>query len=578
MEVNSISRLKLYNKQKILIFMMTIIFLLVSIPKVNVFAEDKEFDNGSNIKIEKLDNRETKNLYKLCKVWGFVKYYHPKIASGEVNWDYELFRELPKVLNAKNDKELNNNIYEWINKLGEVKISQNTNLSEENVLLKADIDWIKNNKDLGDQLSNLLVKISRADRSYNWHNYVWFSQIGIATFGHEQLYENMSYSDDGYKLLSLFRCWNIVEYFYPYKNLVDKDWDKVLKKFIPKFIECKDQLSYKLTVLELGKCIHDSHTYVEDMDGAINNYFGRYYAPLKFDFVQGKLVVTSIIKGYEDKMQIKPGDIISMVDNKDVFKLIKEKEKYISFSNEKTKYFKLNRFLLRSNNEEMQIEIKRGDRTFIDKVKCIDDVQKIYEIQEKSHKFINNNIGYICPGALEEDEIHDIMKKFKDTKGLIVDLRYYPSDFIVYSLGEYLLPKESTFCKYTKTGYKSPGTFKSVDFKVGKDNPDYYKGKVTILLNGNSISQSEFTAMALRCAPNSVIIGSDSIGADGDVTSIFLPGGMSLSISGGGVYYPDGGQTQRIGIKPDIKVKPTIRGIKEGRDELVEQAIKVINN
>lgn len=48
-------------------------------------------------------------------------------------------------------------------------------------------------------------------------------------------------------------------------------------------------------------------------------------------------------------------------------------------------------------------------------------------------------------------------------------------------------------------------------------------------------------------------------------------------ISGIGVYYPDGTETQRIGIVPDITVKPTIKGIKEGKDELLEKAIEIIN-
>ena len=49
-------------------------------------------------------------------------------------------------------------------------------------------------------------------------------------------------------------------------------------------------------------------------------------------------------------------------------------------------------------------------------------------------------------------------------------------------------------------------------------------------------------------------------------------------ISGIGVYYPDGTETQRIGIVPDIGLKPTIRGIYEGRDEILEKAIELIEN
>jgi len=41
-----------------------------------------------------------------------------------------------------------------------------------------------------------------------------------------------------------------------------------------------------------------------------------------------------------------------------------------------------------------------------------------------------------------------------------------------------------------------------------------------------------------------------------------LPGNISTMITGIGVYYPDGKEPQRIGIIPDVEVKPTIDGIK----------------
>ena len=47
-------------------------------------------------------------------------------------------------------------------------------------------------------------------------------------------------------------------------------------------------------------------------------------------------------------------------------------------------------------------------------------------------------------------------------------------------------------------------------------------------------------------------------------------------ISGIGVYYPDGTNTQRIGIVPDIWVEPTINGIKQGKDEVLKKAIEII--
>lgn len=47
-------------------------------------------------------------------------------------------------------------------------------------------------------------------------------------------------------------------------------------------------------------------------------------------------------------------------------------------------------------------------------------------------------------------------------------------------------------------------------------------------------------------------------------------------ISGIGVFYPDKRPTQRIGIVPDVEVRPTMAGIRSGRDEVLEEAIRQI--
>ena len=43
-----------------------------------------------------------------------------------------------------------------------------------------------------------------------------------------------------------------------------------------------------------------------------------------------------------------------------------------------------------------------------------------------------------------------------------------------------------------------------------------------------------------------------------------------------GVFYPDNRPTQRVGIVPDIVARPTIEGIRNGRDEVVEAALRHI--
>ena len=82
--------------------------------------------------------------------------------------------------------------------------------------------------------------------------------------------------------------------------------------------------------------------------------------------------------------------------------------------------------------------------------------------------------------------------------------------------------------------------------------------------------------MCFQTAPNTTIIGSQTAGADGNNSDFEYIKGFDTHFTGIGVYYPDRRETQRIGIVPDIEVKPTIKGIQEGRDEVLDRALKFI--
>ena len=49
----------------------------------------------------------------------------------------------------------------------------------------------------------------------------------------------MSFPSEEYRLLALFRFWNVINYFYPYKDLLDTSWSTVLTDFIPRFLSFK---------------------------------------------------------------------------------------------------------------------------------------------------------------------------------------------------------------------------------------------------------------------------------------------------------------------------------------------------
>jgi C-terminal processing protease CtpA/Prc len=57
-----------------------------------------------------------------------------------------------------------------------------------------------------------------------------------------------------------------------------------------------------------------------------------------------------------------------------------------------------------------------------------------------------------------------------------------------------------------------------------------------------------------------------------------LPGNLAVSFSGHNVRHADGRQLQRVGIQPTIKVAPTIQGLVDGRDEILDAAVKFLES
>ncbi len=176
--------------------------------------------------------------------------------------------------------------------------------------------------------------------------------------------------------------------------------------------------------------------------------------------------------------------------------------------------------------------------------------------------------------SLEMKDVDGMMDKIKATKGIIIDLRSYPN-FNPYVIAKRLIQTEKAFSRLTSPDVSYPGKFILGKPKTITPYKEFYKGKVILLVNEETQSAAEYSTMILQAGDNVTTIGSQTAGADGDMTIVeFI--GFKCFMSGLGVYYPDGTETQRNGVKIDIEVKPTIEGIRNGKDEVLEKALELL--
>lgn len=544
--------------------------------------KDIEFNSDSKITTIELDEQKIEHLKQLGLIWGFLKYHHPKIALGDYNWDAELFRILPQIIASKSSSKRDKKLTKWIKKLGKFKPGSTLKAKEPHLKIKPDLDWITSSN-LAPELRAELVKVKAANRSER-HYYIGLNPgVGNPDFRHETGYYLPKYPDAGYRLLALYRYWNVIQYYFPYKNLIEEDWKDVLTEFIPKFIKAEDELAYKLAVLELIGRVKDTHANIWSEEGALATYWGQNSPAVKLTFVENKALVTGYIdERWKEETGLIVGDEIVKIKGESVTELVKKHLKYTPASNYPTQLRNIARKLLRTNDSILDIEFRRAGEIKRKSVKTVSvgglNMLERYKLRDTCFKWINEDIAYLYLGSIQNNYLPNIFSEIKDSKGLIIDLRCYPSEFVVFTLGNYLMPESTAFVRFSNGSISAPGTFTYTEsLNVGTKNKNYYKGKVVILINETTQSQAEYTTMAFRVAPQATVIGSTTAAADGNISPFYLPGGIRTVISGIGIYYPDKTETQRVGIIPDIELRPTVEGVQNGRDELLEKAVEVIN-
>lgn len=560
----------------------------------SIYTEKEKVTTINNFNI---DEFKTNNLRKLCEVWGFLKYHHPNIVSGRYDMDNELFRILPKVINVKSKSDFNIIIEDWISSFGTVPPCNNCiphySNSNTNTKQNPDYDLLFNidtfNESIVHKLNELLINRNIAQEQH----YVKLSSQSVKNpvFINEESYPNADYSDAGMRLLTLFRYWNIVQYFYPYRYLLHGSWDNVLSSYIPDIVNCKSKEQFLLSLLKVVEHVGDSHAGIFG-NKVLEEIKGEYYVPFETEFIDNKLFVTgssllnnSVTRKDDENRSVEIGDEIIAIDDISIKELLAQYLPYTPGSNIQSKLRDLvsvNGFLFRSKKAEpIKLKIKRASNYLelhSNKIRVQDIGTLLKQKVDTNYYILHDSIGYINVNNLKYSDFYKIKTLFKNTCGVIIDLRKYPTTDIAYTYGSWLNNRTSPFAIFSSININSPGlaTLTDTAYIQGDASGDHYKGIVVLLVNSGTQSAGEFACMALQSSDNVITIGSTSAGADGNISKIILPFNIVTYISGIGVYYPNGGETQRVGIKIDKYLLQTQKNNILRNDLLVEKAVKII--
>lgn len=403
----------------------------------------------------------------------------------------------------------------------------------------------------------------------------------------DKSYAEMKYPSLEYRLLAAFRIWNVIHYFFPYKDLLERDWDLVLREFIPKFEKSKDTLEYSLTVAEMMNHIHDSHAYVSG--SVINEFYGTGYPPIRVRIIENQPVVTHF---YDEKIAksagVEIGDVIVKVEDEDAQTRLNRLAKYFSASTPQSKMDKaVFTFMNDKADSIVSLTLRKSDgrEKEVSLPLKKEDFTTLYHRERDGEiiKMLPGNIGYADLDRLTTEMVDEMFERFKSTKAIIFDMRGYPNGTVWWIAPRLTEKKEivGAFFETPMVGYSTQPKSSEAFYQTISGSPLekwIYKGLTVMLIDERTQSQAEHTGLFLRAANGTKFIGSPTAGANGEITTFTIPGGIGIGFTGQSVKFSDGKQLQRIGLILDLEIKPSIRGIRENRDEVLEKAIEYLNS
>lgn len=175
--------------------------------------------------------------------------------------------------------------------------------------------------------------------------------------------------------------------------------------------------------------------------------------------------------------------------------------------------------------------------------------------------------------------INTSLFRLQHAKSIIFDMRGYPKENISAIFGHLLQCSEHT--KWMHVPKLNPGNkskdFESLGWNLGP-KPPYFKGKIIFLSDACAQSQSESILGYVKGLKLGTIIGKATSGTNGDVQTINLFDDFRVFFTGTKVTNADGTKSHYKGIIPDIMVRSTPSGLKEGRDEVLDKALAFAKN
>jgi len=429
-------------------------------------------------------------------------------------------------------------------------------------------------------------------------------------------------------LVTIYRA--AKQHFAMFEQVPDLDWDQTFMDFLPLVEKKQSLLEYYQTLRRFAVLLQDGHTFVSLPDTIYLTQLGD--LPLNLDYVEEQWVVIERLPTKEIiEEDIPPGAVVLAIQGVPAADYI-EKEIFpmVPGGTFQGKSFLLNKFRFFPSDVAIHLKLRYPDGSIRSRSlhpACKKRNNPIEWTMERSKKYLwpwhhmerwstemlEDNILYVRYGSCSKG-IEKAFSKLVESmelplpEAMILDLRGNGGGSTPIRTVRHLIsrPVKQYF-------FKTPCSISYVDARmqaasedgqsreeianeIFEDFPEYtpdwysfsssdiepaekyYNGPVVILTDRVTASAAEDLVVMLQGNNRATVIGEPTSGTTGQPIFFDLPGGGRVQVCTCLSRYPDGRSFVGVGVQPDVLVKRTIKGIADGRDEVLKAAIDYLRS
>lgn len=401
-------------------------------------------------------------------------------------------------------------------------------------------------------------------------------------------YAAPAFPDEAHRLLAVFRIYNIVRYFWPYKALMDDDWNADTAQAIDEVRSDRDARAYVLSIYRYYAHLHDSHGYIS---GSLPERYFAGGAPWTTRWLHGQAVVTRLNDPRAAAAGgVRVGDTVSAIDGVPIDRAIARRLPYVDASTKQAAYrdvlsnFAPGIFSGESANPIRITFHHPGTARAFTSTFARSAAYTRHPRTGPIVRILPGNIGYVDLDRLQPSEVDAMFAKVASTRALVFDDRGYPLGTAWQIAPRLTTRTEVRGARFDRPQIDAPTdttgaqlsylqAFQPFYQMLPEAQGSRYLKPIVMLIDENTQSQAEHAGLLFEAATPVRYVGSATAGANGDVTMFTVPGGIRLGFTGQSVRHADGRQLQRVGLLPNVAVTPTARAISVGNDVVLQAGL-----